>query len=226
MSSRHALSASRPRLQAVNERLRLRSRSSPPDEDRRRSPPRNRRRPATPPRAQAARHTAPGAGQPQATPPRAQVTARPCRAPQALGPGLRTGLLFGKLEPCTCPYSHSILLPVRYLLTFYISRPHPRRPGRRPRRPRPIRGARAGLAAPRPSVPVRADPRAASVQLLSSSLDWGCRSSLAFVPEGSLRHTSVLICFMSLTVLTRALSAITYPRNPGSGILYVGSTYP
>ena len=44
MSSRHALSASRPRLQAVNERLRLRSRSSPPDEDRRRSPPRNRRR--------------------------------------------------------------------------------------------------------------------------------------------------------------------------------------
>ena len=31
-------------LQAVTERLRLRSRSSPPDEDRRRSPPRNRRR--------------------------------------------------------------------------------------------------------------------------------------------------------------------------------------
>ena len=34
------------RLQAVNERLRLRSCSSPPDEDRRRSQPRNRRRPA------------------------------------------------------------------------------------------------------------------------------------------------------------------------------------
>ncbi len=33
-------------LQAVNERLKLRSRSSPPDEGRRRSPQRNRRRPA------------------------------------------------------------------------------------------------------------------------------------------------------------------------------------
>jgi len=44
---------------------RLRSRSSPPDEDRSRSPPRNRRRPAM-------RHC-----------PCAQVTARPRRAPQA-----------------------------------------------------------------------------------------------------------------------------------------------
>ena len=94
MSSRHALSASRPRLQAVNERLRLRSRSSPPDEDRRRSPPRNRRRPAA---------------QPQATPPRAQVTARPRRAPQALGPGLRPPLV--KLEPLYPPCCPPFLRP-------------------------------------------------------------------------------------------------------------------